>query len=272
MAAGLVVVFDFDKTIIDCDSDNWVVDSLGFTERFDHLLLTHPWNSTMDIIMTEIHTQGISVQQIADILKTAPLDPHIATAIKSAYSLGCELKIVSDANKIYIETVLEHHGLAKYFSEINTNPSYIDEDGKLRIFPFHDFQVASHGCSLCPPNMCKSVIMKRIKGKAMKENKRIIYLGDGKGDYCPSLQLSKMDYLMPRKNYPLWDLICTTPSLIKAEIHDWSSGEEQERVLLQLIDHFLNQVQVTACLYVDGNERNMKLDSNISNKTEVTQC
>lgn len=39
-----LVVFDFDKTIVDCDSDNWVVDALGATQRFDDLLRHLPWN------------------------------------------------------------------------------------------------------------------------------------------------------------------------------------------------------------------------------------
>lgn len=45
--ADAVVVFDFDKTIIDCDSDNWVVDELGATDLFNQLLPTMPWNSLM---------------------------------------------------------------------------------------------------------------------------------------------------------------------------------------------------------------------------------
>lgn len=45
--AGIVVVFDFDKTIIECDSDNWVVDELGATDLFNQLLPTMPWNSLM---------------------------------------------------------------------------------------------------------------------------------------------------------------------------------------------------------------------------------
>ena len=45
--AGIVVVFDFDKTIIDLDSDNWVVDELGATDLFNQLLPTMPWNSLM---------------------------------------------------------------------------------------------------------------------------------------------------------------------------------------------------------------------------------
>ena len=31
----------------------------------------------------------------------------------------------------------------------------MDELGRLRIFPFHDYILAPHACSLCPYNMCK---------------------------------------------------------------------------------------------------------------------
>ncbi|XP_068653274.1 inorganic pyrophosphatase 1-like [Aristolochia californica] len=236
--AGIVLVFDFDKTIIDCDSDNWVVDALGATDLFNQLLPTMPWNSLMDRMMTELHSQGKTMEDIAESLKSAPLHPQVITAIKSAYALGCELRIVSDANLFFIETILKHHGLFAYFSEINTNPSFVDEDGKLRIFPFHDFTASSHGCDICPPNMCKGLIMKRIIS-SMETKKRLIYLGDGKGDYCPSLKLREGDFVMPRKNLPLWNLITSNPCLLKAEVHGWSYGEDQERILLQLINRIL---------------------------------
>lgn len=45
--ARVVIVFDFDKTIIDCDSDTWIVDELGVTQLFTQLLPTLPWNSLM---------------------------------------------------------------------------------------------------------------------------------------------------------------------------------------------------------------------------------
>ena len=41
----------------------------------------------------------------------------------------CELKILSDASLYSIETVLKHHGLMDYFSEIITNPGHVDEEG-----------------------------------------------------------------------------------------------------------------------------------------------
>ena len=67
----------------------------------------------------------------------------------------CDLRIVSDANTFFIETVLKHLGVRECFSEINTNPGFVDDECKLRILPYHDFHSSPHGCTLCPANMCK---------------------------------------------------------------------------------------------------------------------
>ncbi|KAF9688759.1 hypothetical protein SADUNF_Sadunf01G0021400 [Salix dunnii] len=137
MAAAIVVVFDFDKTIIDVDGDNWGIDELGFTDLFNQLLPTMPWNSLMGLII------------------------------------------------------------------------------------------------------------ERIQASISKEgSKKIIYLGDGAGDYCPSLKLTEADYVMPRKNFPVWGLISKNPLLVKAEIHEWIDGEEMERVLLQIIERISREEMV----------------------------
>ncbi|EOY27092.1 PREDICTED: inorganic pyrophosphatase 2 [Theobroma cacao] len=250
----IVVIFDFDKTIIDCDSDNWVLDELGATKLFNQLLPTMPWNPLMDRMMKELHSQGTKIEDIKAVLKRTPIHPRIIQAIKSAYALGCDLKIVSDANAFFIETILKHHGLREYFSEINTNPGFVDEEGRLRIFPHHDFTQSPHGCHHpCPPNMCKGTVIERIQASmSMKGKKTIIYLGDGVGDFCPSLKLGDGDYVMPRKNFPVWDLICENRRLIKAEICEWSNGEEFEHVLLHVINRISidrNNSDNTARLY-----------------------
>lgn len=38
--------------------------------------------------MEELHAMGKSIDDIADVLKRAPLDPHVSAGIKSAYALG----------------------------------------------------------------------------------------------------------------------------------------------------------------------------------------
>lgn len=95
----------------------------------------------------------------------------------------------------------------------------------MRIIHFLEYKVSSFVNQ-------QSKIVERIRAEGKK---RVIYLGDGKGDYCPSLRLGEGDFVMPRKNFPLWDLIQSDPCLIKAAVHEWSNGEEQEKVLLHLI-------------------------------------
>lgn len=234
--ANIVVVFDFDKTIIDCDSDNWVLDELGFTDLFNQILPTMPWNSTMDRMMKEMHGKGVTINDIVEVLKRTPVHSRIIPAIKHAYDAGCDLRILSDANRFFIETILKHHGMEEYFSEIHTNPGYVNEEGRLRISPHHDFTTNRHGCGcvLCPPNMCKGIVMEKLISQA--EDQTFIYLGDGNGDYCPSMKLRKGDYCMPRKNFPLWHVISSNPELISANIDEWADGGDLECVLFSLIN------------------------------------
>ncbi|GAA0176053.1 phosphatase [Lithospermum erythrorhizon] len=238
--AGIVVVFDFDKTIIDTDSDNWVVDELGATDLYNLLLPTMPFNTLMDTMMKELHARGKTIQDIKEVLKRVPIHSRIVQAIKSAHTLGCDLRIVSDANTFFIKTILKHLGIRECFSEINTNPGIFDDEGRLRIFPFHDFQLSSHGCERCPPNMCKGLIIERIQASLVNEGKkRMIYLGDGSNDFCPSLKLNKSDFMMPRKDFPVWELICKNRSLLECGVHEWSNGEDFERILLQIINSII---------------------------------
>ncbi|KAL1551643.1 Inorganic pyrophosphatase 1 [Salvia divinorum] len=248
--AGITIVLDFDKTIIDVDSDNWVVDELGATDLFNELLPTMPWNTMMDRMMKELHAQGKTIEDVKEVLRRIPIHPRIVPTLKTAHALGCDLRIVSDANVFFIETIVEHLGIKDYFSEINTNPGYVDEEGKLRISPFIDFHTSPHGCSLCPPNMCKGMIISRIQADlAKKEGKqRIIYLGDGIGDFCPSLKLREADFMMPRKDFPVWGLICENRTLLRAEIHEWIDGEDMEKIVIKLIE----KIKIQDLLEVDS--------------------
>ncbi|EAY74825.1 hypothetical protein OsI_02715 [Oryza sativa Indica Group] len=236
---GVVVVFDFDRTIIEWDSDDWVITKLGASDAFRRLRPTMRWNPLMDRMMVELHAQGRSADDIRDCLKSAPLDAHVLSAITTASALGCDLRVASDANAFFIETVLEHHGVLGCFSEISTNPARVDGNGRLRISPFHDPDDSSpHGCSLCPENMCKGKIIERIQATA-NGKRHFIYIGDGRGDYCPSLKLGEGDYVMPKENYPLWNLISSNKQLLKAEVHPWNNGEELEQTLLKLVNKLI---------------------------------
>ncbi|KHN32680.1 Inorganic pyrophosphatase 2 [Glycine soja] len=194
--AGNVVVFDFDSTIIECDSDNWVLDEFGLTEKFYQLLPNMPWNPLMDKMMNELHSQGKTIEDIVQVLNRTPMHPSIVPAIKASYSLG------------YIP-----------FSFLFS----------LTLYYKYDMPNSIVGT--------KGMIIERIQNSVDAAGKKFIYLGDGSVDFCPSLKLKDRDYLMPRKNFPLCDLVSENSNLIKAEVHAWRDGEELYDVLL----HFINK-------------------------------
>ncbi|KAL1815616.1 hypothetical protein ACET3Z_018190 [Daucus carota] len=236
MMEGKVIIFDFDRTIISDDSDRWVIVQMGLTNLFNHLRLTLPWNQLMNRMLEELHSNGKTVEDIVQCLKQVPVHPRIVAAIRSVHALGCDMKVLSDANQFYIETILKHHGVLDLFSEIITNPTFVDENGRLGITPYNDSS-NPHSCNLCPPNLCKGLVMEQIQASCSSKGKYMfIYLGDGKGDYCPTLKLGEGDHVMPRKNFPLSKLICDNSTLVKAEIHEWDDGEELEAILLRLIE------------------------------------
>jgi Putative Phosphatase len=95
-----------------------------------------------------------------------------------------------------------------------------------------------------------NVILRKMQGKIIERiissdnagaRKSIIYLGDGRGDYCPCLRLSKEDYVMPRDGYPLSRLISDNTDLVKGQVYSWSNGEELGTILSELINKLLGR-------------------------------
>ena len=64
-ATGAAVVFDFDRTIIDWDSDDWVITKLGAADAFLRLRPTMRWNPLMVMRATRLPIRVIlaSIEQ-----------------------------------------------------------------------------------------------------------------------------------------------------------------------------------------------------------------
>ncbi|XP_047330688.1 thiamine phosphate phosphatase-like protein [Impatiens glandulifera] len=235
-ATSIIVVFDFDHTMIDDNSDTWIVEKMGLTSVFNQLRRKLPWNSLMDKMMEELHSSGKTIEDIAECLKQIPMNSTLISAIHRLKSIGYDLRIVSDANQFFIDTILEHYGLVGCFSEIITNGSFVDDEGRLKILPYNSLDLP-HGCSLCPSNLCKGLVIDKIQASMVKGEKIIMYIGDGGGDYCPSLRLVEGDYILPKKDFPLWKKINgahNSSILVKAMIQEWVDGEELGMTILRL--------------------------------------
>ena len=98
--------------------------------------------------------------------------------------------IISNANTLSINMILDHYQIDN-FQHIYTNKGYVDERGLFTVEPYHEFD-----CQLCSPNLCKGDVLKNHLSKS--EIERVVYIGDGANDFCPSYFLSDKDYVAAR--------------------------------------------------------------------------
>ncbi|GMH38066.1 hypothetical protein BSKO_05950 [Bryopsis sp. KO-2023] len=195
----VLFVWDFDWSLVDANSDPWVIDKVGASDIFARLRGECPgWTELMDQTFLHAHQEkGVTESDIRKASHTVPLHPGIAKGLKE---LGClenvEMVIVSDANSVFIEEILTFHDLKSCFKEIFTNPGSF-ENGALRVGPHH---TESHFCENCPSNLCKGQIMEGLLLGQKYDS--VIYVGDGGGDYCPSTKLGPSDFVLARTSYP----------------------------------------------------------------------
>eukprot|EP00026_Physarum_polycephalum_P016481 Phypoly_transcript_17399.p1 GENE.Phypoly_transcript_17399~~Phypoly_transcript_17399.p1 ORF type:complete len:248 (+),score=37.40 Phypoly_transcript_17399:40-744(+) len=229
-----IVVFDFDWTLINCNSDTYIIEQLrpDIYKQMETIRKQNNfgWTQLMDHMMGLLHENQITKDEITKCLSGILLDPSMVKSLELLASKGddVEVHIVSDANQVFIETILQSNKIAHHFKSVVTNGAKYDENGRLRVTPYHT-QVEPHTCKLCPPNLCKgSCILLH------PQDARMIYLGDGAGDFCP-LQHIKNGHVLARKGWALNKLLDKNAEHTKASIHLWENADDVLRILQEIL-------------------------------------
>ncbi|MDD3250228.1 MAG: MtnX-like HAD-IB family phosphatase [Smithellaceae bacterium] len=110
----------------------------------------------------------------AYVLKCSAIDPFFVRFYRLAAKKGVDVKIVSDGLDFYIRAILDKHRLGEI--EFYSNNVVFGEQDTLMF----DFPRANVLCGRC--GTCKSRILH--EHRLMYE--KIIYVGDGRSDICPS--------------------------------------------------------------------------------------
>ena len=200
MAPPLLLVWDFDWSLINENSDTYVLklDASGalrsaIEQRLDD---GAEWTPLMDWLLGELHALGVRPAALTEALGEIPVLAGALDAVECASSLGVEQRILSDANSVYISEILAARGISDYFTAVETNPAWFDGDGRLHVRP-HQGDASAHGCPHCPPNLCKGRVLQRwLDGMG---DCNVAYVGDGGGDFCPATRLRAGDVLLARR-------------------------------------------------------------------------
>ena len=171
--------------------------------------------------------RGITPEKLRKALESVPVFDEVLIALREAHALGAKLVVLSDANTWFIEKILSHLGIRDIFSLVLSNRATWDEDDQrrqiLRIRPFH-----SHRCERCPPNLCKGLVLQKLL-RDDRQRRRVVYLGDGGGDFCPCVSLCPGNLICARAGWTLHKKMLQAASSGEsglAEVATWKDGSD----------------------------------------------
>lgn len=228
-----LVVFDFDHTIIDANSDIHV--NKLFPTDDDRLTAEKNssqfdcWTNRMQDIFRHLQKHHIQQSDYIRNMQEIALTSGFSHLIEYLHSLPqSHLIIASDSNLVFIETILKHHHLDRAFEGVFTNPAYFNNDEQCLIIE----QYGQQTCSTCPSNMCKREIIEKYLRTKYTEQMPVLFIGDGHNDVCAAKSLKKGDLVCARSGYrmakELKQLEGSDKEKLQAELFEWNNGKEIE--------------------------------------------
>ncbi|OAD80420.1 hypothetical protein PHYBLDRAFT_161062 [Phycomyces blakesleeanus NRRL 1555(-)] len=225
MVQNNLAVFDFDWSLIEEDSDHWAISRLS-PEQWEICLAQRGRVSidTMDEAICKLQDQGITKSQFEKVLKTIPM---LWVNLKLNAN-NTRVLIVSDANTFYIETILEAYNVRNLVTDIITNRFYTDSHGRFRIDRRTPASGPQHNCPQgCSANLCKGMELTRYI-ETHGPFSKVMYVGDGKNDYCPCTHLRDTDRVFARSGRALSNLLAPGSEhagKVKANITFWETSD-----------------------------------------------
>lgn len=248
---SFLVVFDFDHTVLDCDTDS----AMGGrpTEQTSLSQSGMQWTMLIDTLIAPYTDKELR----ALLKERVVVDPHMKEVFQllhayqtqwgsSHNSNRVEVHIASDANQLFIDGSLDAvlPDAKAAISQVHTNgyqPVYYgdahlngdaneeERDPMLSTEVSRDAQYNAgkqrrsrlqwydhHQCPQClaagRPNICKSQIIQRILHNSHLIDPTIIFVGDGCNDYCPVRNvLRPRDYVFARSGFALHKRLSEEP-------------------------------------------------------------
>ncbi|WWC94946.1 hypothetical protein V866_001798 [Kwoniella sp. B9012] len=239
MPGKQLLVFDFDWSFVDQDTDRWVFEVLSTELR--RLLQTRKsagtgMQCTPDVVndtMKDLYEKGFKKEDVLEALRILPFHPAMKRAVTSlqARSKDTTFLCLSNSNEVYIGTILEKHGLTSLFSQIITNPAHWNPSAPDHLIIGRRLPADQppHGCSVgCLANMCKGDELDTyLAANGGKDSfDKIVYIGDGGNDFCPLLRMRKQDLVLCRKNLELHERILNESEKagLKVDVKYWEQA------------------------------------------------
>ena len=244
LSSDLVVCWDFDNTIT---SEDTAVHALSKLDAHAKTMLYDYsgalcWVDFLNELFASLKSKHYQTSAIVLALKSIPIALEIKEVIRLLTEKEIPQYIVSGGNTLFIREALNGHNMLHHFPDSNifANHSVIHED-QIKISPFCPNE-QPHGCERCESYMCKSKIIDELRVK--HADCRIIYIGDGANDFCPTLNLTKNDIVLAKHGEKfalgrLWKkkLSQRDPSMLVPlpQVYFWNNGLQLRTIFTTII-------------------------------------
>ncbi len=172
----ILILADFDGTISTVDLGNQIINKFATSGLGDieKAYVKGKIGSRIAYERIAQRLKGSRAEMLDHILAIEKLDPYFLEFYSLSRDKDIDIKIVSDGLDFYIEAVLNKYNLAgiEYYS----NEAIFGENSSFSI----EFPSINDFCGRC--GTCKS----RILNSYRLIYDKIIYIGDGYSDFCPS--------------------------------------------------------------------------------------
>ncbi|CAH0730496.1 unnamed protein product, partial [Brenthis ino] len=217
-----LAVFDFDRTIVNDDSDATIINRLREKKPPPEWEAgNHDWTPYMSDVFEHAYSAGLHPSDILDSIASMRPNPGILELITTLAKEGWDVLILTDANTVFVNHWLKVHGLQEAITAVITNRAFWKQD-RLYIEPCMNQTT----CTRCPSNLCKSIAL--TQWTKSRGYSRVVYSGDGRNDYCPATSLPPDSIVFPRQGYPMDNLIKKTLSSpnpqVTAKVVPWSDA------------------------------------------------
>lgn len=225
----ILVAFDFDDTIIDDNSDLYILKlAPKLPQEIKDLYDGDSWTRYMAAIFKYLHKTGVTEEAQGSCMEEIQFTDGMIELLQYLNQDRFQVIIISDSNSFFINKILSHAKLSPIVHTVYTNPAWFDKDGCLQIEYYHH----QDWCNLSTKNLCKGDILTTHIKSQLREGislSHVVYVGDGTNDLCPVLKLNSNDLACPRRDYRLWKKLkpgSKSEKEVKALICPWSNARE----------------------------------------------
>ena len=206
-----LLIFDFDKTILNDDSFGHIILNTLTKEELQIIYnnRNENWVDGYNYSLKQLKTHGMTKENFNEMLNQISLTQGMSDLFNYIREKkdNYDSIILSSNYEYVIKYILKKNNISDIFLDIITNPSReANQDEKDQFI--YVLKKQEHNCKICNPCSCKKNEFKEFcNTHDMNNYDKVIFICDGFNDFCLAVDLGENDITLMRKNFALYKKI-----------------------------------------------------------------